>query len=73
MSDPTDRLQTFGDVVRWVVQELGALCPSQQRLLSWHHHPEDPSLQDVRYHVLEARCPICQAELQREASPEPPT
>ncbi len=66
MSDPLPQLESFGDVVRWVIQELGAMCPSRQRLLAWRENPHDAHLRDVGYHVQEARCPICQAELERE-------
>lgn len=55
-------LNTLGDVVRWVVDELGAMCPSAERLAAYWAHPPDPGLGDVRYHVEEAGCPICQAE-----------
>lgn len=66
MSESPLHLKDFRDVVSWVVEELGALCPSQQRLLAWHKNPHDEQLRDVAYHVQEAKCPICQAELDRE-------
>jgi len=55
-------LKTLGDVVRWVIAELGAMCPSPERLAAYFANPDDVSLRDVQYHVEEARCPICQAE-----------
>ncbi|MGB9690186.1 hypothetical protein [Thermogutta sp.] len=58
----TPELKTLGDVVRWVIAELGAMCPSPERLAAYFANPDDASLRDVRYHVEEARCPICRAE-----------
>jgi len=55
-------LETLGDVVRWVVAELGVLCPSPERLAAYFANPDDASLRDVRYHVEETHCPICRAE-----------
>lgn len=63
MNEPVPQLQTFADVVRWVVEELGALCPSPQRLAAYLADPQAPEYRDVRYHVEEARCPLCRAEL----------
>ncbi|HOA52897.1 MAG TPA: hypothetical protein PKI05_11630 [Thermogutta sp.] len=56
------QLQTLGDVVRWVINELGAMCPSPERLAAYLADPGAPELRDVRYHVEEAGCPICRAE-----------
>jgi hypothetical protein len=55
-------LNTLGDVVRWVVDELGAMCPSPERLAAYWASPRDLGLADIRYHVEEAACPICLAE-----------
>ncbi len=52
--------QNLADVVRWVVEELGALCPSQERLQAYRASPQDPAFEDVRYHLEIARCRICQ-------------
>lgn len=60
---PQPPLKTLGDVVRWVIEELGALCPSAERLQAYFQNPQDPQLRDVRYHVEEAGCSICRAEL----------
>ncbi|ASV74374.1 hypothetical protein THTE_1772 [Thermogutta terrifontis] len=61
----TPELKTLGDVVRWVVAELGAMCPGPERLAAYFANPDDANLRDVRYHVEEVRCPICRTE--REA------
>jgi len=66
MGEPIPELHSFADVVRWVVEELGALCPSPQRLDAYHARPQAAEYRDVRYHLEEARCPICRAE------PKPP-
>ncbi len=58
------QLYSFGDVVRWVIEELGALCPSEARLAAYHDNRQAAEYHDVRYHVEQARCPICRAELQ---------
>lgn len=60
--DDYPRLKNLGDVVRWVVDELGALCPSPERLKSFFDNPRDPAVRDIRYHVEEVKCPICNAE-----------
>ncbi len=67
MSEPLPQLSSFAEVVRWVIEELGALCPSPERLAAYHAHPHAAEYRDVRYHVEEAGCPICRAE--REAIP----
>ncbi|MCS7237732.1 MAG: hypothetical protein NZ899_05610 [Thermoguttaceae bacterium] len=65
-------LKTLGDVVRWVVDELGAMCPAPERLQAYNQRPNDPALRDVRYHVEEAQCRICNAERERwKASSQP--
>ena len=66
MSDqtPTPELRSFGDVVRWVIDELGAMCPSPERLQAHRRTPEAPALRDVRYHVEEAGCRLCRVDLQ---------
>lgn len=63
-------MNSFGDVVRWVVEELGAFCPSPERLAGYWLNPDAPQYQDIRYHVEEAGCPICRAE--RPEPPRPP-
>ncbi len=66
MSEPPP-MNSFADVVRWVVEELGVFCPSPERLAGYWTQPDAPQYHDIRYHVEEARCPICLAE-----RPEPP-
>jgi len=56
------QLNSLGDVVRWVVDELGALCPSPERLRQYFKNPQDSAFRDVHYHVEELKCPICNAE-----------
>lgn len=64
--------QTFSDLVRFVVDEVGALCPSEERLTDFVQDPNAANLADVRYHVTKAHwyadpaqtirgCRICQA------------
>ncbi len=69
MPEPLPQLGSFAEVVRWVIEELGALCPTAQRLAAYHAHPQAPEYHDVRYHVEEAGCPICRAELQMHLRP----
>jgi len=59
-------MNSLGDVVRWVVEELGAFCPSPERLAEYWRQPDAPQYRDIRYHVEEARCPICLAERPEE-------
>ena len=60
---PMPELRTFGDVVRWVIDELGAMCPSPERLQAYRLNPDAPEFSDIRYHVQEATCRHCRAEL----------
>lgn len=64
MPEPRPQLDSFAEVVRWVIEELGALCPSAERLAAYQADPQAAEYHDVRYHVEEAGCPICRAELQ---------
>lgn len=66
-------LHNLAEVVHWVVEELGALCPSPERLHAYRASPHDPALEDVRYHVETARCRICQAHMEQAGSTEPGT
>ncbi len=68
MKASVPQFQSFAEVVRWVIQELGGLCPSQERLLQWKAEPQREDLRDVRFHVQEARCQICLAVLEQEGS-----
>lgn len=53
--------QNLAEVVRWVVEELGAVCPGPERLHAYRATPNNPELEDVRYHLETACCRICQA------------
>ncbi len=57
-------LHSFGDVVHWVIEERGAMCPSPQRLAAYRQQPHDKQFSDIRYHVEEAGCRICRALLE---------
>ena len=61
---PLPQLHSFGDVVRWVIEELGAMCPSVDRLAAYLADPLSAAHADVRYHVEEAGCRLCRAENQ---------
>jgi len=50
------------EVVRFVIEEMGALCPSEERLAAYADNPLSPELIDVDYHIRLARCPICNAK-----------
>jgi len=56
------RLHSFADVVRWVIEELGAMCPSPERLAAYVADPAAPEYRDLRYHVEEVGCPLCRAD-----------
>lgn len=64
MTDPLPEFDSFAAVVRWVIEELGALCPSAERLAAYRADPHQTEFHDVRYHVEEAGCPLCRAELE---------
>ena len=57
------QLYSFSDVVHWVVEECGAMCPSPRRLAEYRENPQDKQFGDIRYHVEEAGCRICRALL----------
>lgn len=57
------KLESLGDVVRWVIEEVGAFCPSPERLAKYRSNPNADDLRDVRYHVEEAGCKLCRYEL----------
>lgn len=65
MRMPVPQLDSFGEVVRWVIREMGALCPSPARLAAYRSDPEAEQYHDVRYHVDEVGCPLCRAELEQ--------
>jgi DNA-directed RNA polymerase specialized sigma24 family protein len=56
-------IRRFGDIVRWVIEEMGALCPSLERLKEYAKRPEAPEFSDILYHVEEAGCRHCRIEL----------
>jgi DNA-directed RNA polymerase specialized sigma24 family protein len=60
---PLPSFATLADVVQWVIDELGAMCPTPDRLRAFESQPNAPELRDVRYHVTVAQCKLCQAEL----------
>lgn len=60
---------TLTDVVRWVIEELGAMCPAPARLEMYRVNPTARELRDVRFHVEEAGCKICRGELSPDANP----
>ncbi|MCR4415324.1 MAG: hypothetical protein NUV77_23170 [Thermoguttaceae bacterium] len=66
MLPATPEFRAFADVVHWVIDELGAMCPSAERLAAYRLHPDAPEYRDVRYHVEEAACRLCRAELERQ-------
>jgi len=61
---PLPQLHCFGDVVRWVIDELGAMCPSGERLAAYLADPLSAEHADVRYHLQEAGCRLCRADKQ---------
>ncbi len=61
--DRLPQLKSFEDVVRLVIEELGALCPSLERLAAYRLRPNAPEFSDVRYHIREAHCQLCRTEL----------
>ena len=62
---PMPTPKSFGDVVRFVIEELGAICPSPERLAAYAADPEASEFSDIRYHVREAGCRLCRAELEQ--------
>jgi hypothetical protein len=54
----------FGDVVLWVIEEAGALCPTSERLAEFAAHPKSVEFTDVSYHIREADCRLCSVELE---------
>ena len=60
---PLPAFSTLADVVHWVIEELGAMCPSPSRLQAFAERPDAPEFRDVRFHVTVAQCKLCQAEV----------
>lgn len=60
------KLQSFAEVVCWVIEELGAICPSRDRLLQFARQQGAQEFADVHYHVMIANCGLCRAELEAE-------
>ena len=58
---PMPAFSTLADVVHWVIEELGAMCPSPGRLQDFAERPNAPEFRDVRFHVAVAQCKLCQA------------
>jgi DNA-directed RNA polymerase specialized sigma24 family protein len=61
----TTRFSNFAEVLRFVINEMGALCPSETRLLQYRANPSHPDYHDVHYHVREAACRLCNADLEK--------
>ncbi|MDC0176259.1 sigma-70 family RNA polymerase sigma factor [Planctomycetaceae bacterium] len=58
------QFQSLGEVCRWVIKDLGGMCPSLERLTKYRRqHPGSTELSDVRYHVEEAGCHLCREDL----------
>lgn len=55
---------SFHDVVRFVVDEMGALCPGPDRLEEYRQSPHQEGFRDLRYHIEEAGCRHCREEVQ---------
>lgn len=53
--------RNFHEVLMRVVNEVGALCPSDERLARFEQQPQAVEFSDLRYHIQEAQCPLCQA------------
>ncbi|MCS7166050.1 MAG: hypothetical protein RMI91_08455 [Gemmatales bacterium] len=53
----------FEDVLDFVINEMGALCPSVERLWHYVRQPGAPEFDDIRYHVEQVHCRLCRAEL----------
>lgn len=54
---------TVGELFHFVLNQAGALCPEEQRLRGYLAQPEDAAFADIRYHVAQAGCPLCQGVL----------
>ncbi len=61
----TTRFPNFAEVLRFVINEMGALCPSEARLWQYRANPSHPGYHDVHYHVREAACRLCNADLEQ--------
>ena len=55
--------RNFHEVLQRVVHEAGVLCPSDGRLMLYLASPSEVELRDVRYHVEDAGCPLCAAQM----------
>ena len=53
--------RNFHEVLMRVVNEVGALCPSDERLACFEQQPDAAEFSDLRYHIDEVPCPLCQA------------
>lgn len=60
-SVPADVPRNFHEVLMRVVNEFGALCPSDERLARFEQQPQAAEFRDLRYHIAELPCPVCQA------------
>lgn len=57
------------ELIGWLIDDVGAMCPSDERLIEFaatdvNALAADPTaFRDVRYHVHEAKCVLCQVTL----------
>ncbi|GBD36680.1 hypothetical protein HRbin36_01807 [bacterium HR36] len=61
---PAPIFRRFEDVLDFVVNEIGALCPSEERLRQYAANRTGRNFSDIRYHVEEAKCRLCLVELE---------
>lgn len=70
--DDQSRPHRLPDVLRLAIDELGALCPSDTRLVTYRDRPDADDVAEVRYHIHHSRwyldirphepgCRLCQA------------
>jgi len=57
------QFQSVGEVCHWVIEDLGGMCSSLERLAKYRQHPDSTELSDLRYHVQEAGCRLCGEDL----------
>ncbi len=60
-SVPADVPRNGHEVLMRVVNEFGALCPSDDRLARFEQQPQADEFSDLRYHIQEVPCLLCQA------------
>ena len=60
-SVPADVPRNFHEVLLRVINEAGALCPSDERLARYEQQPQAVEFSDLRYHIEAVPCELCQA------------